>query len=45
MSAGPHDVTWSGLDAHHQPVVPGVYFARLQVGDGRMQVQKLFKSR
>jgi len=44
MSAGPHDVTWSGLDNRHQPVVPGVYFARLQVGDGRMQVQKLFKS-
>jgi plastocyanin len=45
MSAGPHDVTWSGLDTRQQPVVPGVYFARLQAGDGRMQVQKLFKSR
>ena len=45
MSAGPHDVTWSGLDNRHQPVIPGVYFARLQIGDGRMQVQKLFKSR
>ena len=45
MSAGPHDVTWSGLDARQQPVVPGVYFARLLVGDGRTQVQKLFKSR
>jgi len=45
MSAGPHDVTWSGLDARQQPVVPGVYFARLLVGDGRTQVQKFFKSR
>jgi hypothetical protein len=45
MSAGPHDVAWNGLDNRRQPVVPGVYFARLQIGDGRMQVQKLFKSR
>jgi plastocyanin len=44
MAAGPHDVTWSGLDNRRQPVVPGVYFARLQAGDGRTQVQKLFKS-
>ena len=45
LAAGPHHLTWSGLDNLHQPVVPGVYFARLEVSDGRTQVQKLFKSR
>ena len=45
LSAGPHEVTWGGLGGDHQPVVAGVYFARLATGDGRTKVLKLFKSR
>jgi len=45
LPAGPHEVTWGGWDNRHQPVVPGVYFVRLETGDGRMKVQKIFKSR
>jgi len=45
LSAGTHEVTWGGWDNRHQPVVPGVYFARLELGDKRMKVLKLFKSR
>jgi plastocyanin len=44
LPAGDHKVTWGGWNNHHQPVVPGVYFARLETGDGRMKVLKLFKS-
>jgi plastocyanin len=45
LPMGEHQVTWGGWNNHHQPVVPGVYFARLETGDGRMKVLKLFKSR
>jgi putative Ig domain-containing protein len=43
--AGTHRASWEGLDDHSQPVGPGLYFARLITGDGRVQVQKLFKIR
>jgi hypothetical protein len=43
--AGPHRVTWEGRDDNRSPVGPGIYFARLVTGDGRVQVQKLFKIR
>ena len=30
FAAGPHDVTWDGLDAAGRPAAPGVYLARLK---------------
>ena len=30
LTAGPHDVTWDGLDATGRPVSAGVYLARLK---------------
>ena len=45
LPQGEHKVTWGGWDSRHQPVPPGVYFARLETGDGRMKVLKLFKAR
>jgi len=31
--AGPHEVTWRGLDERGRPVVSGVYFCRLRAGN------------
>jgi plastocyanin len=45
LPAGHNGVVWGGWDDHHQPVAPGVYFARLQTGSGQVAVQKLFKTR
>lgn len=45
LPQGDHRVVWGGWDSRHQPVPPGVYFARLETGDGRMKVLKLFKAR
>jgi hypothetical protein len=38
-------VYWNGWDERHQPVVAGVYFARMETGSGQVTVQKLFKTR
>ena len=43
--AGTHRATWEGRDDQGLSLGPGVYFARLITGDGRVQVQKLFKIR
>ena len=45
LPPGPHRVTWGGWDDHHQPVAPGIYFVRLETGDGHAVVRKLFKTR
>jgi len=45
LPQGSHRVTWGGWDDHHQPVVPGIYFVRLETGDGHALVRKLFKTR
>jgi len=43
--SGQHRVTWKGWDDSHQRVGPGIYFARLNIGDRLVRVQKLFKVR
>ena len=45
LPQGSHRVTWGGWDDHHQPVAPGIYFVRLETGDGHVLVGKLFKTR
>jgi len=45
MPKGEHEASWDGRDWHHQPVRTGIYFVRLETGDGRAKVVKLFKSR
>jgi flagellar hook capping protein FlgD len=34
LAAGPHKVTWGGMDASGRMVRPGVYFARLRSAEG-----------
>jgi len=43
MSAGFHEVVWEAHDANGNAVVPGVYFARVQVGGEAAQLKKLIK--
>jgi plastocyanin len=45
LPRGSHRVTWGGWDDHHQPVASGIYFVRLETGDGHALVRKLFKTR
>ena len=45
LPEGSHRVTWGGWDDHHQPVTPGIYFVRMETGDGHTLVRKLFKTR
>ena len=45
LPSGSHRVTWGGWGDHHQPVAPGIYFVRLETGDGHVLVRKLFKTR
>ena len=45
LAEGSHRVTWGGWDGHHAPVASGIYFARLDTGDGQVVVRKLFKTR
>ena len=45
LAEGSHRVTWGGWDGQHAPVAPGIYFVRLETGDGQMVVRKLFKTR
>lgn len=45
LPAGRNGVNWGGWDENHQPVAPGVYFARLQSANGQSAVLKLFKTR
>jgi hypothetical protein len=45
LPQGSHHVTWGGWGDHHQPVAPGIYFVRLETGDGHVMVRKLFKTR
>jgi hypothetical protein len=42
--AGPHRVTWGGWDDHQRPVAAGIYFVRLETGDGHALVEKVFKT-
>ncbi len=39
LPAGTHRLTWDGLNGSGSPVVPGVYFVRLEAGDGRRAVR------
>lgn len=38
-AAGTHELFWNGLEDSGEPVGPGIYFARLQVGTARRQVR------
>jgi len=44
LPAGSHRVTWGGWGDHHQPVAPGIYFVRLETGDGHVLIRKIFKT-
>ncbi len=36
QDAGPHSVTWQGVDHHGKPVSSGIYFYRLEAGDNQL---------
>jgi hypothetical protein len=40
LGAGPHRLVWSGLDAQGQDAGPGVWWARVSIGE-RALVQKV----
>jgi N,N-dimethylformamidase beta subunit-like protein/flagellar hook capping protein FlgD len=44
MSAGPHAISWSGVDERGRQVAPGIYFYRLEAGP-LLRVGKALKER
>ena len=41
LTAGHHDVTWTGLDQTGRPVASGAYFYRLTAPDGAVQAGRM----
>jgi hypothetical protein len=41
LAAGPHRVTWDGLDAVGAPAPPGIYFVRLGLGSTTTSIKVL----
>ena len=41
--AGYHNITWNGTDSFGAPVVPGVYFCRVQINGEPAAMEKLMK--